>query len=270
MSEEKDVKWSMAVNSLIADWMMFVNAYKRQESRLRLIQVIVSPFGRIEKVFYSEEPMLHDAYDTWYKSYFGKMQEIGKAFGFDVKNDSNLLITVDMSDINELMKVKLGDHVYQSARELYGNEFDSLKQYVLEYKTHKKSWEDVTQQEWSEIEKELRDAHKRVAVDLSNRLSEYSKVVSEIMNLCDNAFEDCRDVMKDVYHDYYDGVRSLALEFQELIGKPFALDMWGESIELFDFEAFYDQYVKREMSLDEIRSAKRTLEQLISEKQGEI
>lgn len=270
MSGERDVRWSMAVNSLIVNWMTFVNAYKRQESRLRTIQLIISPFSRIEKVFYSEEPMLHDAYDTWYKGYFGKMQEIGKVFDFDVKNDSNLLITVDMSDINELMKVKLGDHVYQSARELYGNEFDSLKQYVLKYKTHKKSWEDVTQQEWSEIEKELRDAHERVAVDLSNRLSEYSKVVSEIMNLCGNAFEDCRDFMKDAYHDYYDGVQILALEFQELMGKPFELDMWGDSIELFDFEAFYDRYVKREMSLDEIRVAKRTLEQLIAEKQGEI
>ena len=59
MSEEKDVRWSMAVNSLINDWMNFVNAYKRQEARLRTIQVIVSPFGRTEKVFYSEEPMLH-------------------------------------------------------------------------------------------------------------------------------------------------------------------------------------------------------------------
>ena len=232
MSKERDIRWSMAVNSLIANRMTFVNAYKRQEGRLRTIQLIVSPFGRTEKVFYSEEPMLHDA--------------------------------------NELMKVKLGDHVYQSARELYGNEFDSLKQYVLEYKTHKKSWEDVTPHEWSEIEKELRDVHKRVAIDLSNRLSEYSKVVSEIMTLCDNAFEDCRDFMKDAYHDYYDGVQGLALEFQELIGRPFALDMWGERIELFDFEAFYDHCVKREMSLDEIRSAKRTLEQLILEKQGEI
>lgn len=175
-----------------------------------------------------------------------------------------------MSDINELMKVKLGDHVYQSARELYGNEFDSIKQYVLEYKTHKDSWEYVIPQEWSEIEKEIRDARNRVAVDLSNRLSEYTKVVSEIMNLCDNAFEDCRDFMKDAYHDYYDGVQSLALEFQELIGRPFALDMLGEKIELFDFEKFYDHYVKREMSLDEIRSAKLTLEQLITEKQGEI
>ena len=62
MSEEKDVKWSMAVNGLIADWMMFVNAYKRQEGRLRFIQLIVSPFGRTEKVFYSEEPMLHYAF----------------------------------------------------------------------------------------------------------------------------------------------------------------------------------------------------------------
>lgn len=66
MGEEKDVRWSMA------DWMMFVNAYKRQEARLRTIQVIISPFGRTEKVFYSEESMLNDAYDTWYKSYFGK------------------------------------------------------------------------------------------------------------------------------------------------------------------------------------------------------
>ena len=54
----------MAVNSLITDWMNFVNAYKRQEARLRTIQVIISPFGRTEKVFYSEEPILHDAYDT--------------------------------------------------------------------------------------------------------------------------------------------------------------------------------------------------------------
>lgn len=140
----------------------------------------MSPFGRTEKVFYSEEPMLHDTYDTWYKGYFGKMQEIGKSCDFDIKNEANLLITVDMSDIYELMKVKLGDHVYQNASELYGNEYDSLKKYVLEYKTHKKSWEDVTPQEWSEIEKEIRDTHKQVAVDLSNRLSEYSKVVSEI------------------------------------------------------------------------------------------
>lgn len=270
MSGEKDVRWSMVVNCLIADWMTFVNAYNRQESRLRTIQVIISPFGRTEKVFYSEEPMLHDAYDTWYKSYFGKMQEVGKTFNFNVKNESNLLITVDMSDINELMRVKLGDHEYQSSKELYGNEFDTLKKYVLDYKTHKTSWEDVTPEEWSEIEKELRNAHKQLDVDLSNRLSEYTKVVNEIMNLCDNTFEDCRDFMKDVYKNYYDGVQSLALEFQELIGRPFALDMWGEKIELFDFEAFYDHHVKREMSLDEIRSAKRTLEQLIAEKQGEI
>lgn len=85
MSKERDIRWSMAVNSLIANWMTFVNAYKRQEGRLRTIQLIVSPFGRTEKVFYSEEPMLHDAYDTWYKSYFGKMQEVCKTFNFDVK-----------------------------------------------------------------------------------------------------------------------------------------------------------------------------------------
>lgn len=76
--------------------------------------------------------------------------------------------------------------------------------------------------------------------------------------------------MKDTYKNYYDGVQSLALEFQELIGRPFELDMWGERIELFDFEAFYNHYVKCEISLDEIRSVKRTLEQLILEKQGEI
>ena len=203
MKEEKDVRWSMAVNSLITDWMNLVNAYKRQEARLRLIQVIISPFGRTEKVFCSEEPMLHDAYDTWYKSYFGKMQEIGKLFEFDVKNDSNLLITVDMSDINELMNVKLGDHEYQSAKELYGNEYDTLKKYVLDYKTHKESWEDVTPEEWSEIEKELRTAYNQLSVDLSNRLSEYTKVVNEIMTLCDNAFEDCRDFMRAYYEAYY-------------------------------------------------------------------
>lgn len=59
MVEGKDVRWSMVVNRLIADWMTFVNAYNRQESRLRTIQVIISPFGRTEKVFYSEEPMCY-------------------------------------------------------------------------------------------------------------------------------------------------------------------------------------------------------------------
>ena len=249
----------------MADWMMFVNAYKRQESRLRTMQLIVSPFCRTEKVFYSEEPMLHDAYDTWYKGYFGKMQEIGKVFEFDVKNESNLLITVDMSDINELMKVKLGDHVYQSARELYGNEFDTLKQYVLEYKTHKTSWEDVAPQEWSEIEKELRNAYNQLSVDLSNRLSEYTKVVNEIMTLCDNAFKDCCDFMRGYYEAYYRDVERLALAFQELIGRPFALDLWGEMIELNHFYNFYTKYTKHEMSLNELTVAKRTLKRLIEE-----
>ena len=41
MSGEKDVRWSMVVNRLIADWMTFVNAYNRQESRLRKIKVII-------------------------------------------------------------------------------------------------------------------------------------------------------------------------------------------------------------------------------------
>lgn len=265
MSEEKDVRWSIAVNSLITDWMMFVNAYKRQEARLRTIQVIISPFGRTEKVFYSEEPMLHDAYDTWYKSYFGKMQEIGKTFNFNVNNESNLLITVDMSDIDELMKVKLGDHECQSAKELYGNEFDTLKKYVLDYKTHKTSLEDVTPEEWSEIEKELRNAYNQLSVDLSNRLSEYNKVVNEIMALCDNAFKDCRDFMRAYYEAYYRDVERLALAFQELIGRPFALDLWDEMIELNHFYNFYTKYVEREMSLDELTVAKRTLKRLIEE-----
>lgn len=265
MGEEKDVRWSMAVNRLIADWMMFVNAYKRQEARLRTIQVIISPFGRTEKVFYSEEPMLYDAYDTWYKSYFGKMQEVGKTFNFDVKNESNLLITVDMSDINELMKVKLGDHEYQSAKELYGNEFDTLKKYVLNYKTHKISWEDVTSQEWSDIEKELRSAYNQLSVDLSNRLSECTKVVNEIMTLCDNAFKDCCDFMRGYYEAYYRDVERLALAFQELIGRPFALDLWDEMIELNHFYNFYTKYVEREMSLNELTVAKRTLKRLIEE-----
>ena len=258
----------MAVNSLIADWMMFVNAYKRQEGRLRTIQLIVSPFGRTEKVFYSEEPMLHDAYDEWYKSYFGKMKEIGKVFEFDVKNDSNLLITVDMSDIDELMKVKLGDHVYQSARELYGNEFDTLKQYVLEYKTHKPSWEDVTPQEWSEIEKELRNAHKQLAVDVSNRISEYTKVVNEITNLCDHAFEDCRDYIRSAYEEYYVGVQRLASELQGIIGHSVSLTLWSEEIDLDNFDAFFNHYVYREMSLDDITTASRVLKRLIRNKGG--
>ena len=265
MGEEKDVRWSMAVNSLMTDWMMFVNAYKRQEARLRTIQVIISPFGRTEKVFYSEEPMLHDAYDTWYKNYFGKMQEVGKTFNFNVKNESNLLITVDMSDINELMKLKLGDHEYQSAKELYGNEFDTLKQYVLEYKTHKTSLEHVTPQEWSEIEKELRSAYNQLSVDLSVRISEYTKVVNEIVTLCDNAFEDCRKYMRAYYEAYYRDVERLALAFQELIGRPFALDLWGEMIELNHFYNFYTKYVEREMSLDELTTARRTLKRLIEE-----
>lgn len=265
MGEEKDVRWSMAVNSLITDWMNFVNAYKRQEARLRTIQVIISPFGRTEKVFYSEEPMLHDAYDTWYKSYFGKMQEIGNTFNFNVKNDSNLLITIDMSSIDELMKVKLGGHVYQSAKELYGNEFDTLKKYVLDYKTHKTSWEDVALDEWSEIEKELRNVYNQLSVDLSSRLSEYTKVVNEIMTLCDNAFEDCRKYMSAYYEAYYRDVERLALAFQELIGRPFALDLWGEMIELNHFYNFYTKYVEREMSLDELTTAKRTLKRLIEE-----
>lgn len=269
MVEGKDVRWSMVVNRLIADWMTFVNAYNRQESRLRTIQVIISPFGRTEKVFYSEEPMLHDAYDTWYKNYFGKMQEIGKTHGFNVRNESNLLITVDMSSIDELMKVKLGDHVYQSAKELYGNEFDTLKQYVLEYKTHKTSWEDVTPEEWSEIEKELRNAHKQLAVDVSNRISEYTKVVNEIMTLCDNAFEDCRDYMRGAYEEYYVGVQRLASELQGIIGHSFSLNLWSEEIDLDNFDAFYNRYVYREMSLDDITIASRVLKRLIKSK-GEI
>lgn len=269
MGKEKDVRWSMVVNRLIADWMTFVNAYNRQESRLRTIQVIISPFGRTEKVFYSEEPMLHDAYDTWYKSYFGKMQEVGKTFNFNVKNESNLLITVDMSDIDELMKVKLGDHVCQSARELYGNEFDSLKEYVLEYKTHKTDWELVTPQEWSEIEKEIRDAHKRVAVDLSNRISEYTKVVNEIMILCDHAFDNCRDYMRSAYEEYYVGVQRLASELQGIIGHSFSLNLWSEEIDLDNFDAFYGHYVYREMALDDITTASRVLKRLIRNK-GEI
>lgn len=269
MSGEKDVRWSMAVNSMMTDWMNFVNAYKRQEARLRTIQVIISPFGRREKVFYSEEPMLHDAYDTWYKSYFGKMQEIGKTFNFDVKNESNLIIAVDMSDINELMKVKLGDHVYHSAHELYGNEFDTLKQYVLEYKTHKTSWEDVAPQEWSDIEKELRSAYNQLSVDLSNRLSEYTKVVSEIMNLCDNAFDDCRDYMRSAYEEYYVGVQRLASELQGIIGQSVSMTLWSEEIDLDNFDAFFNHYVYREMSLDDITTASRVLKRLIKSK-GEI
>ena len=252
MSGEKDVRWSMAVNSLITDWMNFVNAYKRQEARLRTIQVIVSPFGRTEKVFYSEEPMLHDAYDAWYKSYFGKMQEVGKTFNFNVKNESNLIIAVDMSDINELMKVKLGDHEHQSAKELYGNEFDTLKKYVLDYKTHKESLEDVTPQEWSEIEKELRSAYNQLSVDVSNRLSEYAKVVNEIMALCDNAFDNCRDFMRSAYEEYYVGVQRLASELQGIIGHSFSLNLWSEEIDLDNFDAFFNHYVYREMSLDDI------------------
>lgn len=269
MSGEKDVRWSMAVNSLITDWMNFVNAYKRQEARFRLIQVIISPFGRTEKVFYSEEPMLHDAYDTWYKNYFGKIQEIGKTFNFNVKNDSNLLITVDMSDINELMKVKLGDHEYQSAKELYGNEFDTLKKYVLDYKTHKTSLEHVTPQEWSEIEKELRNAHKQLAVDVSNRISEYTKVVNEITNLCDHAFDDCRDYMRSAYEEYYVGVQRLASELQGIIGHSVSLTLWSEEIDLDNFDAFFNHYVYREMSLDDITTASRVLKRLIKSK-GEI
>lgn len=269
MNGEKDVRWSMAVNSLIANWMTFVNAYKRQEARLRTIQVIVSPFGRTEKVFYSEEPMLHDAYDTWYKSYFGKMQEAGKTFDFNVKNESNLLITVDMSSIDELMKVKLGDHEYQSAKELYGNEFDTLKKYVLEYKTHRPSWEDVTPQEWSEIEKELRNAHKQLAVDVSNRISEYTKVVNEIMNLCDHAFDNCRDFMRSAYAEYYVGVQRLASELQGIIGHSVSLTLWSEEIDLDNFDAFFNHYVYREMSLDDITTASRVLKRLIKSK-GEI
>lgn len=269
MGEGKDVRWSMVVNRLIADWMTFVNAYNRQESRLRTIQVIISPFGRTEKVFYSEEPMLHDAYDTWYKSYFGKMQEVGKTFNFNVKNESNLLITVDMSSINELMKVKLGDHVYESARELYGNEFDTLKQYVLEYKTHKISWEDVTPEEWSEIEKELRNAHKQLSVDLSNRLSEYTKVVSEIMNLCDGAYEDCARFMRKAYREYYKEIEKLGLELEELAGESITLDVFGEKIVMNDFDAIYDRYVKHEMHLDELATARRTLVGIVERYRGD-
>lgn len=269
MSGEKDVRWSMVVNRLIADWMTFVNAYNRQESRLRTIQVIISPFGRTEKVFYSEEPMLHDAYDTWYKNYFGRMQEIGKTFNFNVKNDSNLLITVDMSDINELMKVKLGDHEYQSAKELYGNEFDTLKKYVLDYKTHKSSWEDVTPQEWSEVQTEIRESYKRVSVDLSNRLSEYSKVVNEIMNLCDGAYEDCAKFMRGAYRDYHKFIEQLGLELEELAGEPITLDVFGEKIVTNDFDAVYDRYVKREMHLDELATARRTLLRIAERYRGD-
>lgn len=193
------------------------------------------------------------------------MQEVCKTFNFDVKNESNLIIAVDMSDINELMKVKLGDNEYQSAKELYGNEYDTLKKYVLDYKTHKESWEDVTSEEWSEIEKELRNAYNQLSVDLSNRLSEYTKVVNEIMTLCDNAFKDCCDFMRGYYEAYYRDVERLALAFQELIGRPFALDLWGEMIELNHFYNFYTKYTKCEMSLDELTVAKRTLKRLIEE-----
>jgi hypothetical protein len=157
------------------------------------------------------------------------------------------------------------DHEYQSAKELYGNEFDTLKQYVLEYKTHKTSWEDVTPEEWSEIEKELRNAHRQLAVDVSNRISEYTKVVNEIMTLCDSAFGNCRDFMRSAYEDYYVVVQRLASELQGIIGHSVSLTLWSEEIELTHFYNFYTQYVKREMSLDELTTAKRTLKRLIEE-----
>ena len=85
------------------------------------------------------------------------------------------------------------------------------------------------------------------------------------MNLCDHAFEDCSKFMRDYYESYYRDVERLALAFQELIGRPFELDLWGEMIELNHFYNFYTQYVKREMSLDELTVAKRTLKRLVEE-----
>ena len=161
------------------------------------------------------------------------------------------------------------DHEYQSAKELYGNEFDTLKQYVLEYKTHKTSWEDVTPEEWSEIEKELRNAHRQLAVDVSNRISEYTKVVNEIMNLCDHAFDNCRDFMRSAYVEYYVGVQRLASELQGIIGHSVSLTLWSEEIDLDNFDAFFNHYVYREMSLDDITTASRVLKRLIKSK-GEI
>lgn len=270
MSAEKNVAQSMATKQLLNEWMMFVNAYKRQEFRLRMIQVAVSPFGRTEKVFYSEESLLDGSYDKWYTGYLGRMQEIGNKYGFIVTNNANLIIDVDMSPISELTKVTMGDHTYQSAKELHGNEFDSFKKYVLEYKTHKDSLEDVTEQEWHKILKEIREAYKRVSVDFSNKISEYTKTVNEIQNLCDNAYEDCKQAMEEPYRRYYEGVTKLAVELQELDGRPVSLNMWGEWIELYDFDSFYSWYTSREMSLDEIRTAKRTLEKIIVSKQGEL
>ena len=69
--------------------------------------------------------------------------------------------------------------------------------------------------------------------------------------------------MRAYYEAYYRDVERLALAFQELIGRPFALDLWGEMIELNHFYNFYTKYVKHE--IDELTVAKRTLKRLIEE-----
>ncbi len=66
----------------------------RDRSSVRTIQVVASPFGRTEKVFYIEEPMLPWIMTHEHKNYFGKMPKIGRTHGFNVRNESNFALSL--------------------------------------------------------------------------------------------------------------------------------------------------------------------------------
>ena len=69
--------------------------------------------------------------------------------------------------------------------------------------------------------------------------------------------------------EYYVGVQRLASELQGIIEHSFSLNLWSEEIDLDNFDAFFNHYVRREMSLDDITTSSRVLKRLIRNK-GEI
>jgi hypothetical protein len=111
------------------------------------------------------------------------------------------------------------------------------------------------------LEKQYNDLIKDMSDFIQARLESDVKV--------DKPFDKLRDYMRSAYEEYYVGVQRLASELQGIIGHSVSLTLWIEEIDLDNFDDFFNHYVYREMSLDDITTASRVLKRLIKSK-GEI
>ena len=235
----------------------YVQAYREWSRRVGLKERDFSvEMNRIANIFYDfDGGEFSGEFRTWACDFIGKLERYAKPFGIDIGRDVNgkhVLLAAALSTNDTKYHVSgLGSLGYQMFSDI-GDDTVDFEQLGLHY-LRKSRLREVTEEDWNDIAKSLRNGLIYIEFDLVDKLSNIDTVMNNIEHKIETeALTDCVEFMRPLVQYHYDNAVELYEKLVELQPQNEYIRKISETPFVDGFDAFYKFMIEKERSIHPI------------------